>query len=55
MVEFFDVRNADEASFRKAWAAGAPVGAVLYRALLPVSLRLLDQRREIVLRAVTRE
>jgi hypothetical protein len=34
MVEFFDVRNADEASFRRAWAAAAPVGAVLYRALL---------------------
>ena len=29
--------------------------AVLYRALLPLALRLLDQRREIVLRAVTRE
>jgi ABC-2 type transport system permease protein len=29
--------------------------AVLYRAVLPLALRLLDQRREIVLRAVTRE
>jgi hypothetical protein len=33
MVEFFDVRNADEASFREAWAAAAPEGAVLFRAL----------------------
>ncbi|HEX8434678.1 hypothetical protein [Archangium sp.] len=33
----------------------AAVNVVLYRALLPLSLRLLDQRREIVLRAVTRE
>src|SRR5690349_13505033 len=33
MVEFFDVRNADEASFREAWADAAPTGAVLYRAL----------------------
>ncbi len=33
----------------------AAVNFVLYRALLPLSLRLLDQRREIVLRAVTRE
>jgi len=33
MVEFFDVRNADEASFREAWAGAAPDGAVLYRAL----------------------
>ena len=33
MVEFFDVRNADEASFREAWAEAAPQGAVLYRAL----------------------
>ncbi|MDY7231807.1 hypothetical protein [Hyalangium rubrum] len=29
--------------------------AVLYRAVLPLALRLLEQRREIVLRAVTRE
>jgi ABC-2 type transport system permease protein len=29
--------------------------AVLYRAVLPLAMRLLDQRREIVLRAVTRE
>jgi len=33
----------------------AAVNVVLYRALLPLSLRLLDQRKEIVLRAVTRE
>ena len=33
MVEFFDVRNADEASFREAWAAAAPAGATLHRAL----------------------
>jgi ABC-2 type transport system permease protein len=33
----------------------AAVNAVLYRALLPLALRLLDQRRELVLRAVTRE
>ena len=29
--------------------------AVLYRLLLPLALRLLDQRREFILRAVTRE
>jgi ABC-2 type transport system permease protein len=29
--------------------------AVLYRAVLPLAMRLLEQRREIVLRAVTRE
>ena len=33
MVEFFDVRTEDEASFRAAWTAGAPVGATLHRAL----------------------
>ncbi|WNG39607.1 hypothetical protein F0U61_42500 [Archangium violaceum] len=33
----------------------ATVNAVMYRALLPLALRLLDQRRELVLRAVTRE
>lgn len=33
----------------------AVVNAVMYRALLPLALRLLDQRRELVLRAVTRE
>lgn len=33
MVEFFDVRNADEASFREAWSAAAPPGATLHRAL----------------------
>ena len=33
MVEFFDVRNADEASFREAWTAAAPAGATLHRAL----------------------
>jgi hypothetical protein len=33
MVEFFDVRREDEASFRAAWAAGAPGGATLHRAL----------------------
>ncbi|WNG50032.1 hypothetical protein F0U60_42355 [Archangium minus] len=33
----------------------AAVNAVMYRALLPLALRLLDQRRELVLRAVTRE
>jgi ABC-2 type transport system permease protein len=33
----------------------AALYAVLYRMLLPMALRLLDQRREIVLRAVTRE
>jgi len=29
--------------------------ALLYRAVLPLALRLLDQRRELILRAVTRE
>ena len=33
----------------------AAVNGLLYRALLPLALRLLDQRRELVLRAVTRE
>lgn len=33
----------------------ATVNVVLYRALLPLALRLLDYRKEIVLRAVTRE
>jgi ABC-2 type transport system permease protein len=33
----------------------ATVNVMLYRALLPLALRLLDQRREFVLRAVTRE
>jgi ABC-2 type transport system permease protein len=33
----------------------AALYALLYRMLLPLSLRLLEQRREIVLRAVTRE
>jgi ABC-2 type transport system permease protein len=33
----------------------AAVNGVMYRALLPLALRLLDQRRELVLRAVTRE
>jgi ABC-2 type transport system permease protein len=33
----------------------AALYAVLYRMLLPLALRLLEQRREIVLRAVTRE
>ncbi|MCY1075074.1 hypothetical protein [Archangium lansingense] len=33
----------------------AVVNVIMYRALLPLALRLLGQRREIVLRAVTRE
>ncbi len=33
----------------------AVLSAVLYRGLLPLALRLLEQRRELVLRAVTRE
>ena len=33
MVEFFDVRNADEDSFRAAWTAAALAGATLHRAL----------------------
>jgi ABC-2 type transport system permease protein len=33
----------------------ATVNVLMYRALLPLALRLLGQRREIVLRAVTRE
>ena len=33
----------------------AGVNLVLYRALLPLALRLLEQRKEMVLRAVTRE
>jgi hypothetical protein len=33
MVEFFAVRNADEASFHAAWRAAAPAGATLHRAL----------------------
>ncbi|WP_224366096.1 hypothetical protein [Hyalangium versicolor] len=33
----------------------AALYAVLYRLMLPLALRLLDQRREIILRAVTRE
>ena len=33
MVEFFDVRNEDEAAFRAAWTAAAPAGATLHRAL----------------------
>ena len=33
MVEFFDVRREDEGAFRAAWAAGAPAGATLHRAL----------------------
>ncbi|HLM44229.1 MAG TPA: hypothetical protein VK458_10185, partial [Myxococcaceae bacterium] len=33
----------------------AAVNVVLYRALLPLALRLLDHRKEVVLRAVTRE
>lgn len=35
MVEFFDVRNADEAAFLEAWSAAAPPGATLHRALRP--------------------
>ncbi len=33
----------------------AAVNVVMYRALLPLSLRLLEHRKEVVLRAVTRE
>ncbi|WP_028067419.1 hypothetical protein [Solirubrobacter soli] len=33
MVEFFDVRNADEASFREAWTAAARHGTALLRAI----------------------
>ena len=33
MVDFFDVRTEDEASFREAWTAAAPAGATLHRAL----------------------
>lgn len=33
MVEFFDVRSEDEGAFRTAWAAAAPAGATLHRAL----------------------
>jgi hypothetical protein len=33
MVEFFDVRDADEASFREAFSQAAPVGTTLHRAL----------------------
>jgi hypothetical protein len=33
MVELFAVRNADEASFREAWATSGPAGATLHRAL----------------------
>jgi ABC-2 type transport system permease protein len=33
----------------------AALNGALYRALLPLGLRLLEQRKEVVLRAVTRE
>jgi hypothetical protein len=33
MIEFFEVRDADEASFGEAWASAAPAGATLHRAL----------------------
>jgi hypothetical protein len=33
MVDFFDVRNEDEPSFKEAWSAEAPAGATLHRAL----------------------
>jgi hypothetical protein len=33
MVDLFDVRTEDEASFREAWAAAAPAAATLHRAL----------------------
>jgi ABC-2 type transport system permease protein len=36
-------------------AGCAVLGMILYRLLLPLALRLLEQRRELVLRAVTRE
>jgi ABC-2 type transport system permease protein len=33
----------------------AGLNVALYRAVLPLALRVLEQRREVVLRAVTRE
>jgi hypothetical protein len=33
MVDFFDVRTEDEASFREAWTAAAPAATTLHRAL----------------------
>ncbi|PTL83564.1 hypothetical protein [Vitiosangium sp. GDMCC 1.1324] len=51
----FAGKNGPEGQTLVMIALCAALNVVLYRALLPLALRLLDQRREIVLRAVTRE